>query len=630
MPGTQSFRRAILGICLALGAAAAARAAETPDGRGLYRQNCAACHGGDRSGGAGPPLSGMLFDSHWAGKPAELGAQAAKTMPPGAEGSLSTTEYAAIADYLLHPDAAPAAAPVRDATPVSLPAPPRRLSEPTTKGPDDAELLASSATDWLRYNGDLRGQRYSALSQISAENAGQLAPKCIFQTGETGAFQASPIVRAGKLYITTSRRTYALDAATCRLLWSNEYVASDPETTLQTNRGVALYQGLVIRGTLDAHLIALDAATGKLVWDVRVADSRDGYFLSAAPLVFDGKVYIGEAGADFGAAGHLNAFDAATGRSLWRFNIIPADGEPGRETWPKTGRRGGGSMWTTITVDPEARILYASTGNPDSDFNGAGRKGSNLYSNAMIALSADTGKLIWHHQQNPFDEHDWDTAAAPMIYEAGGRKLMAVGSKDDRVYFYDRGARRLLYRRDLSRRVSDTVPLLPDQPVRVCPGILGGVEWNGPAFDPANSQVLVNSVDWCATITKEKEGLPYSTGGGSIKIDPPALAKGALRAFDGATGQERWRFDSDSPMVAGVTPTAGGVIFTGTSAGEFMAFRSRDGAVLYRFFTGGPVAGGVVTYSVGGKQLVAVASGNESKSIWQTRGAATVVVFGLP
>lgn len=628
-----------------IASAAAAIIEGTADGAIIYRQSCATCHGADLHGATGPTLSGPGFAARWRGKERALHDVIANTMPLNAPGSLPPMAYNSLTGFLLAQGGAPATvapapspesletdATKRSAVSVTtpLPAEPKRFRAPSTDGPDDNELLHSPDGDWLRYNRDYWSQRYSPLGQITPENVAQLAPKCIFQTGEIGSFQASPVVRAGRLYITTAHRTYAIDAANCRRLWVHEHVPNGVvyEYT-PTNRGVGLYKGMVIRGTLDGHLIALDAMTGEPVWDTWVADSAKGYYLSAVPVVFAGKIYIGEAGADYGASGHLRAFDAATGRSLWAFNIIPVDGEKGRDTWPKTGERGGGSMWTTITVDPATRSLYASTGNPFMDFDGTQRQGDNLYTDSVIVVDADTGKLKWYVQQNPHDVRDWDTAAAPVLYAAGGRNLMAVGSKDARLYLYDRDRHTLVARRDLIARLNDIGVLPAGKPTRVCPGGLGGVEWNGPAFDPTNKLVFVNTDDWCMTLTPQGAG-EFTPAGGIPVLDPPDKARGWLRAFDAVTGEERWHYQADCPMLAGLTPTASGLLLTGTGNGEFLAFEAKTGRQLYSFNTGGAVAGGVSTYLVGDRQYIAIASGNSSKSLWQNTGGPMVIVFGLP
>lgn len=620
-----------IGFC-ALAASLAWGAEANPNGAALVRDHCASCHGETLAGGAGPALTGPAFTIRWSGNPAALVDLISTTMPPNEPASLSKAEYRAISLYLLSQSAKVGAVMTTAATPdVPLPAAPRTVGTASTRGPDDGELLRSDDADWLMYNRDYRSQRYSPLSQITPQNVASLAAKCILQLGEVGPFQPSPIIRGGRMYVTTAHRTIALDAATCRELWVHEYVPTGPELR-PLNRGVALYQGMVIRGACDGHLFALDAANGKLLWDVWVADSRKGYWLAAAPVVFDGKVFIGEAGADIGVNGHVYAFDAATGRRLWTFDLIPTGRQPGVETWGKSGVAGGGSTWTTATVDPATHSVFFPVGNPEPDFDDRLRPGDNLYTDSVIVLDADTGKLRWYVQQNPHDTHDWDTAAAPTIFEQDGRRFMAVGSKDARLYIYDRESHALIARKDLAQHLNVDVPV-STKPLHVCPGALGGVQWNGTAYDPVNRMLFVNSVDWCATFTRQDADHPGAYGLGGVYIqDSPKQATGSLRAFDAATGAERWVYSDGGPMVAGITTTATGLVFTGSPVGDLLAFDAKTGQQLYKFYTGGAVAGGVSTYIVAGRQYVAVASGNTSKSVWfeLNAGAATIVVFGLP
>src|ERR1700722_19823281 len=400
--GTLASMTGFLGLAAAQHSWAALSA--SPDGATLYRARCSACHGLDRAGGTGPPLSGAGFSGRWAKIPAALEDTISRSMPLDQPRSMSKAQYAAISHYLLRADRGLTArntqlAPI--ALPINLPSAPVVRALAGSSEPGDAELLQPAVGDWLRYNRDFQGQRFSPLTQITRGNATSLAPKCIFQTGEVGSFQSSPIVRNGTMYITTPHRTFALNASTCRSDWVHEYVPPDPEP-LPTNRGVVLYKGMVIRGTTDGHLIALDALEGKLLWDVQVCDGHKGCFVSSAPLVFESKLFIGEAGADFGAPGHVHAFNAENGVHLWAASVVPGKGEPGAETW-ENGVPGGGSMWTTITVEPSSRMLFVSFGNPDSDFDGRRRPGDNLYTDSVIVLSADTGKLQWYAQQNPHD-----------------------------------------------------------------------------------------------------------------------------------------------------------------------------------------------------------------------------------
>jgi len=581
------------------------------------------------AGGTGPALAGPAFSGKWAGQAARLTKFIASQMPMNNPGSLSAGDAVAVADYLLaQPDGQ--AAPANDAAArlkESLPGKPVHFGIPTTTSPDDSALLRAGVGEWLGYNRDYKGQRYTPLAQINTANVATLSPKCLFQTGEIGSFQSSPEVNDGRLFMTTAHHVYALDATTCRKLWVYDYQPVGTEF-LPANRGVALYRGMAIRGTLDGHLIALDAANGKLLWDVHVCDTQKGCFINAVPVAFHGRLFVGEAGADMQSTGHVHAFDAMTGKPLWTFDVVPTGKQFGADSWPAGASMGGGSMWTSITVDPQADLLYMSVGNPGQDFSGANRAGDNLFTDCLVVLAADTGKLVWYAQQEKHDVHDWDTAAAPMLYEQDGKRFVAVGSKDAFLYIYDRDTHALVAKKPLTRRVNDTAPLLPGKPVRVCPGSVGGVEWNGPAYDPVRRMVFVNTVDWCSTYTSQPG--KDEEFGGMMKMDPSDQARGALLAFDAGTGAPRWTYHAPAPMLAGITPTSGGLVFTGSGDGSFLAFDSSTGRALYSFYTGGPVAGGITTYVAGGRQYVAVASGNNSKSLWQTSGAATLIIFGLP
>jgi glucose dehydrogenase len=365
------------------------------------------------------------------------------------------------------------------------------------------------------------------------------------------------------------------------------------------------------------------------LWDIPICDSSTGCFISAAPLVFDHKIFIGEAGADFGAADHVHAFDADTLKLLWTFRTTPLSGE-GASTWSKDSDRRGAAVWSTLSLDADKSRLYVSLGNAGPDFDGRDRPGANLFSDCVVVLDAKTGKLLWYVQQIAHDTHDWDTGAAPVIYDQDGRELLAVGSKDGHVYIYDRATHRELARQEVSLQLNADKELSSTAATRFCPGTLGGVEWNGPALDPVSKLLFVNSVDWCATVTLLKEPSPAIPWGAVATQDPVKEARGTLRAIDALSGKEKWRFDADAPMLAGVTTTATGLVLTGTGDGLFLVFDGRSGRELYRFATGAAIAGGISTYEVGSRQYVAVLSGNASKSVWQNTGAATVIVFALP
>lgn len=625
-------------------------------GEALYGEKCAACHGGALEGGAGMALAGPDFVNRWSGVEAgKLVQTIRKLMPMDAPGTLTDEQAADVSAYVLQRnnvawgkgtlgaesaerkiafasseiDFTPQVAQAGAALP-PLPqsaASARPASHPAA--PDDAEIAKPADGDWLTFNRNYAGDRFSPLSQITPANAGKLRPVCAFQFGLTGRYQPSPVVYKGRIYVTALNKTVALDGKTCRKIWEHSYQTSEP-TTIVVNRGVALYRGAIYRGTPSGHLIALDAENGTLLWDARVSSARKGYFLSAAPVAFDGKVFIGEAGADFGAPGHVHAFDAATGKHLWTFNLVAQPGEKGSETWPKGVVAGGGGTWSSYAIDPEKKLIYAPSANPAPDWDASGRPGHNLYSNSMVALDTATGKLNWYAQQVSNDSHDWDTAAAPSLFQLDGKRYAAQGSKDGYLYVYDRDRRKQVHKLEVSRHLNAEIPV-SRTPLHACPGTFGGIEWNGAAYSERDKAMFVNSVEWCGTYYSEPQ--EYVEGGlylaGGFSFDPVSEAYGWVRSFDAATGKERWAWKAPAPMLSGVTPTAGGVLFTGTIDGDFLAFDSATGKELYSFNTGGAIAAGLSTYAVDDKQYVVVPSGNTSRTMWYTTGAASVFVFAL-
>jgi alcohol dehydrogenase (cytochrome c) len=624
-------------------------------GKAIFAARCATCHGPALEGAAGPALEGVGFLARW-----ESGRRTARdllnsitgTMPLGVPRSLTAHQYTAVtafilarnghqatdiplsaanADVLLSANSVPASSAASAPAPrPSLPASPDTVLPATTLKPDDAELERADDSDWLMYNKDFAGRRYSTLDQITRDNAQHLRPVCLFQAGEIGSFEAAPVVYNGMMYITTPYNTFALDPRNCRKQWEHRYADVDQSLPMVLSRGAALYRGKLFRVTPNGHLLALDAATGKLLWDVWLADKDRGYWLSAAPVAYGGKVFIGTAGADWGANGFIYAFDAGTGRLVWHFNVIPTGKEIGADTWKKGSETGGGSFWSTFSLDRQQGLLFASIGNPAPDYNGAMRPGDNLFTDSVVALNLNSGKIAWWVQQSPHDIHDWDTAAAPTLYEQNGHKYMSVASKDGWLYIYDRDTHKLLAKTEISQHTNVDVPL-GTEGVYHCPGISGGAAWNGAAYSPAAKALFVNSLDWCGTtrLTEDRyvEGSSYFSG--EHTWDPPEKARGFTHAVDAASGKLLWLRNSNTPMLAALTPTAGGVLFTGDLDGNFLVLATDSGKTLYAFNTGGAVAGAPSTYLVGGKQYVAMASGNSSRTHWGTTGSMTLVVFAL-
>src|SRR5579884_790432 len=471
--------------------------------------------------------------------------------------------------------------------------------------------------DWLMYNGTYTGDRFSPLAQINRNNVSRLRPLCAFQLGELGPMQAGPVIHNGVMFITTETSTYAIDAANCRLKWKNTYKPVGPQQG-RANRGVALLDGKLFRGTPDAHLLALDEHTGKTLWDVTVADSSNGSSTIAAPLAWNGKVYMGIAGSELGVKGKMYAFDAKDGHVVWSFDLIPTGNQPGAETWGNADAAltGGGGVWTTFTLDPSDGSLYIPVGNPAPDFSADYRPGANLYTCSIVVLDANTGKLRWYYQVIPHDYHDWDMAAAPAIFRAAnGKKIIGFAAKNGYLYTMDAAPHKILNRVAVTTVSNQSAPLTTEG-THYCPSI-GGTEWNGPAYSPIDKLEYVDAVDWCTTVRlgevryiKGQVFLGTANGYGT----PDKSSSGWLTAVDPLTGKIAWRFHSDAPMVAAVTPTAGGLVFSGEMSGDFRVFNSATGKILYTFNTGGSVAGGIATYMIGGKQYVAVVSGNRSRT----------------
>jgi alcohol dehydrogenase (cytochrome c) len=497
-----------------------------------------------------------------------------------------------------------------------------------------ANAGAWSNDDWLGYNGSYAGDRYSTLAQINAGNVARLHPVCVFQLGELGPAQTAPVIAGGVMYVSSDETTFALDAKTCRLIWKNTYTSTGPKQGL-ASRGVALLDGTVFRGTPDSHLIAIDAKTGRTLWNVQVSDSSDGSNTVAAPLAWQGKVFIAIAGSEDGVKGKTMAYSAADGKLLWTFNAIASGGDPGASTWgnAEATATGGGGTWSSFALDPASGTLFVPVGNPGPDFSADYRPGANLYTSSIVALDANTGKLRWYYQLVPHDYHDWDAAAPPVLFRGpNGKPMMAFAGKSGYLFTIDYTTHKLISKVPVTTIRDADKPLTTDG-THFCPGTLGGVEWNGPAYSPRDKLTYVNAVDWCSTVklgevrfVRGKQFLGSANGTG---VKDPQGSTGWLSAIDPLSGKVAWRYHAPSLLIAAVTPTAGGLLFTGETTGEFDAFDSANGKVLYRFNTGGSLGGGIATYAVDGKQYVVAVSGNQSRTSVKGGGAPTIFVFSL-
>ncbi|HUN73079.1 MAG TPA: PQQ-binding-like beta-propeller repeat protein [Steroidobacteraceae bacterium] len=511
---------------------------------------------------------------------------------------------------------------------------------------------ADDADNWASYNRTLAGDRFSPLAEITAANVMQLKQVCTYRLPEVGSFQTGPLAIDGTLYFTTDESSYALDAASCKLKWRRHRHSPTP-SPLAVNRGFAYLDGKLFRGTSDAHVIALRATDGHLVWD-RVLDVKGpGISLPMAPIAADGKVYIGNAGGDtVGVTGHVYALDARDGHVIWKFDVVPAAG-PARESWTNTALPiSGGAFWTSFTLDRAKGVLYVPAGNPAPDFDTLDRTGDDLYSDSVIAIDAATGRMLAYHQLVTHDSHDWDVDSAPtLVTTRAGLQIIASANKDGLLSILDRsgvnpgsaateGAPAVIPLRSqtpTTTRESVDVPLSRDFQVHFCPGIGGGTEWNGAAYSPLTDSLFVGAVDLCSRVqitrklTVPPPGMVWfgSTNAMLDIPDPASRAKGWLTAYDAENGRVRWRFAAPHPMLAGVTPTAGGVLFAADLGGELYALDQHSGRVLWQTDTGQSMGGGIVTYRVRGRQLVAVASGMKSFAWPGTADKSRILVYGL-
>ncbi|GAA1872863.1 MULTISPECIES: PQQ-dependent dehydrogenase, methanol/ethanol family [Pseudonocardia] len=495
----------------------------------------------------------------------------------------------------------------------------------------------SEPQNWLTYYGTYDGQRYSELDQINKDSIRRLSPAWVFQAGAVGmqsgastySFEASPIVVEGVMYVSgPDGRAWAIDARTGEELWRYKH-ASPYDVSLccgNVNRGLAVGHGKVYMYTLNAHIIALDATTGKVVWDTVNGDVRAGESGSVAPLIVKDLVIVGSAGGEFGVRGHLDAFDAETGERRWRCYTVPKPGEPGSETWPDDGeawQRGGANCWVTPTYDPELELLFQGTGNPAPDFDGGVRPGDNLYTDSTIAVDVNTGEIRWHYQFTPHDLWDYDSTMENVLFDApDGRKLLAHADKNGYFFVLDRTNGELVRVFPFVDRITwgeitpegkVTPKIYPDEegvPVHFWPGPAGGKEWTHMSYNPQTGLMYVPVQEVGATATRRrrefKESIPYWGAGVAVDIED---FYGFVAAIDPLTGEEKWRWNNEYPMCASTLTTAGGLVFQGTPTGEFVALDASTGEKLWSFQCGSGHHSSPTTFEVDGRQFIAVPTG---------------------
>jgi alcohol dehydrogenase (cytochrome c) len=510
----------------------------------------------------------------------------------------------------------------------------------------DRLLQAGDAPqDWLTYSGSYLSQRYSALGQITPDNVKNLEQKWVFQARSLEKFEATALVVDGVMYtVQAPNDIVSMDAATGRIFWIYSYSPA-PQARLccgRVNRGLAILGDTLFMGTIDAHIVAVDAKNGQLLWNTKVASPEAGYAITHAPLVVKDKVIVGTAGGEYGIRGFLAAYDVHTGKEAWRFNNIPGPGEKGHETWAgDSWKHGGASVWMTGSYDPQLNLTYWGIGNPGPDWNADLRLGDNLYTDCVVALDADTGKLKWYFQFTPHDDFDFDSVQVPVLadldWKGARRRVMLWANRNGFLYVLDRASGEFLLGKPFAKvtwakgldekgRPMRAVGMVPTADGKlIYPGNQGGTNWYSPSYSPHTGWFYIPTWDNYYSVYK-KENVDFAEGRlftGPLPASPVPLIRppqivsrkeedgyGAIRAFDPQTGDRKWEYKMTDVTDSGILTTGSDLLFTGGREGYFMAMDARTGALLWKASVGGQVSSGPMSYSVGGKQYVAVAAGN--------------------
>jgi alcohol dehydrogenase (cytochrome c) len=502
--------------------------------------------------------------------------------------------------------------------------------------------------NWLSYSGTPFNQRYSLLAEVTRTNVQDLELAWVWQARSLEKFEATALVVDGVLYtVQAPNDVVALDAATGRPFWTYHHEPSAAARTCcgRVNRGVAILGDTLFMGTIDAHLLAIDAKSGQLVWDSTVADAAQNYSITMAPVVVKDKVLVGTAGGDMGIRGFIAAFDAATGEEAWRFHTIPAPGEPGGDSWSgDSWKTGGAAVWNVGAYDPETNLVFFGTGNPAPDWDGRTRLGDNLYSNCVVALDADTGKIEWYYQFTPHDELDYDATQVPvladMTWRGAPRKVMLWANRNGLMYVLDRVTGKFLHGKpyvatnwmdgfDENGRPIRVPGMLPTpEGTLIRPHVHGATNWAPPSYSPRTGLFYVAHWENSGIIAIEGE-FPQGVGinrrqtaMGQVDLQPffnnDEEAYGVIRGYDPETLDPKWEFRMADITWGGVLSTAGDVVFGGGREGYFLALDAETGELLWKAAVGGQINSGPMTYAAGGRQFITIAAGS------------TLFAFALP
>jgi alcohol dehydrogenase (cytochrome c) len=496
-------------------------------------------------------------------------------------------------------------------------------------------LVKPPAENWVSYNGDYSGRRYSALSQIRPENVGNLQTHWVFHANNTARLEVTPLVVNGTMFITAANEAMALDARSGRVVWHHTWPLSEgliDDASGHINRGVAIWHDRVYMETDNAHLLCLDARSGNLIWNIAYADWNKNYGATSAPLVVKDKVLVGTSGGDDGVRGFVAAYEALTGKLAWRFWTIPGPGEFGSESWPgELYLHGGGTTWMPGTYDPELNTIYWGTSNPAPDFEGGVRPGDDLYTDCLLALDPDTGKMKWYFQFTPHDLFDYDAVETPVLidttYRGAQRKLVAQANRNGFVYVLDRVSGEFLSAAPFVEKLNwasgvdakgkpITTGVTPSaEGTRVCPGYSGATNWFAPSYSEVTHSIYFMSLEECEKYFfksqnfKEGQGY-YSTG---VKHIADERSQKVLVAFNPDSNSITWKYPQTGMgrSSGGTLATAAGLLFFGDDAGSFEAVDARSGAPLWHFNTSQQISASPMSYAVAGKQYVAIAAGSD-------------------
>ena len=495
--------------------------------------------------------------------------------------------------------------------------------------------VKSIQDDWLSYNGDYTGRRYTSLSQVTPENVGHLQAQWVFHSRNAGVLEVTPVVVAGIMYVTGSNDAYAIEARTGQVLWHHARQITEglvDDASGHINRGVAVLGTRLYMETDNAHLLCLDARSGNLLWDVAYTTGNKNYGATSAPLIVKDKVLVGTSGGDDGVRGFVAAFDAITGKEAWRFWTIPGPGEPGSDSWPgDLYLHGGGTTWMPGTYDPELNTIYWGTSNPSPDFEGTVRPGDDLYTDCLLALDPDTGKLKWYFQFTPHDLADYDATETPVLVDmdwtGAPRKLLIEANRNGFVYILDRTNGSFLLAKQFSliqnwaKGIDEhgrpiRADLIPNaEGTRICPGFAGATNWFSPTYNEKTHLFYFLTLEDCsvysAKVEKFEEGREYYSTG--VKHRPDENAEKVLVAYDPIKNSFTWRVPQvgNTHSFAGVMSTVTGLVFFGDDANSFDAVDGLTGKSLWHFNMGQSPHASPMSYAVDGKQYFAIAAGND-------------------